>query len=136
MGAGYHGGFGYTREVMRPEYLIHELRVGGVKFNEANVLAVFRQKNGRLVWLESGNDMSGLQHIVRAHGEDFARKGIVNDEILYVIVEVLQHGKEIGVQGKHHKTPRIIYEGIYKEKTIRLSVTIGQNGYIVGANPR
>ena len=40
----------------------------------------------------------------------------------------------MGTQGK--KNPRTVYEFIYNGNKQRVAVQVGENGYIVGANPK
>ncbi|MDV9113944.1 hypothetical protein ACA614_03375 [Lactiplantibacillus plantarum] len=48
---------------------------------------------------------------------------------------VLEKGKIIGYQGKGKGKGRPIYEVIYNGKKYRAAITVGKNGFIVGANP-
>lgn len=44
------------------------------KFTPKNVIATARTPNGQIVFPETGNAKAGLQHIVREHASDFAKK--------------------------------------------------------------
>lgn len=46
----------------------------------------------------------------------------------------VKSGTIVGYQGRGKGRP--IYEFIYKGKTRRVAISIGSNGYIVGANPK
>lgn len=73
-----------------------------------------------------------MAHIIENHGEEFAQKGIGEAEIPEVISQAIREGRIVGYQGKG--TGRPIYEFEYQGKTLKLAITIGSNGYIVGAN--
>ena len=87
-----------------------------------------------MVWLEIGNDTKGLTHIVCEHSSQFADKGITEAEIPSVLMGTLQKGKIIDYQGQG--TGRPVFEATYNGKKFKLAITYGDNGYIVGANPR
>ena len=46
----------------------------------------------------------------------------------------VKHGSIVGYQGRGFGRP--IYEFKYEGITRRIAITIGSNGYIVGANPK
>lgn len=48
----------------------------------------------------------------------------------------IENGKIIGKQGKFNSQPRTIYEVNYNGKVVKVAITISDNGYIVGANPK
>lgn len=53
-----------------------ELERKNVKHSPDQIVRIVRLPNGRIVFLEQGNARAGLRHIVKEHGEDFARRGI------------------------------------------------------------
>ena len=117
--------------------LISQLEARGENFSKDDVVAITQDPSGRIVWLENGHlgdRPSGLSHIIDAHGEDFARQNISQNEIPQYIMTAVSHGTIVGYQGRD--TGRPIYEFIYEGVTRRVAITIGSNGYIVGANPR
>ncbi len=136
MGSGNFGGFKNTKGSLKPEHLMDELRRSGVKFNEEDVVMVTKTKKNELVWLEEGNEISGLKHIIYNHGKQFNSKGINNENISNVLKLAIESGKIIGKQGKMHKKPRMIYEVNYNGMIIKVAISISDNGYIVGANIR
>ncbi|WP_207548499.1 RHS repeat-associated core domain-containing protein, partial [Methylobacterium indicum] len=113
---------------------IDELKRKGVKFTPESVLATGRDRNGNVVFLESGNIKSGLNHIIQKHGSDFASIGVPEGEIKDVVMRAVTEGNIIGYQGAG--TGRPIFELPLNGYRQRIAVTIGDNGYIVGANPR
>ena len=81
MGSGNSGFFRNTNGALKPEHLLSELIKSGVKFNEEDVLMITKTKNNKIVWLEKGNNLSGLQHIINKHGNQFVDKGIKKEDL-------------------------------------------------------
>ncbi len=114
--------------------LIDEVISNGDKISPDKVVMITRDPNGRIVWLEKGNDNSGLQHIINEHGHEFNGRGISNEDIPDYVLEAVYQGNIVGSQGKIN--PRTVYEFVYNGVTQRIAVQVGSNGYIVGANPK
>ena len=110
--------------------LIHELVNSGVKCNIDDVVAITKMPNGKLVWLENGNSNAGLKHIMN-HAEQFATQGISNEKIPDFLMHALSEGKVVGMQ-----RTRVIYEVFYEGSLRRVAISVGNNGFIVGANPK
>ncbi len=121
-----------TDEVEREE-LIAQLRASGVKHNPENILRITRLSEGKIVFLEIGNDISGWQHIRKDHANDFANRGIPEDMIIDAIMSAVTSGIIIGTQGTKRK--RDVYEIEFNGVVQYISISVGENGYIVGANP-
>lgn len=101
-----------------------------------HITIVPQTDSGRIVWLEKGHGgarPSGLQHIIDAHGRDFAKQGISEKEIPQCVMSAVKYGRIVGYQGRGSGRP--IYEFSYNNEVRRVAITIGNNGYIVGANP-
>ena len=79
------------------------------------------------------NSKVGLTHIVESHGSDFARKGISEKQIPDLLMKSLEANNIVGYQGKGYGRP--IYEVNYLGKIHHIAITVGSNGFIVGANP-
>lgn len=71
---------------------------------------------------------------VLAHGADFKKHGIAETEIPQYIMAAVKYGAIVGYQGRGQGRP--IYEFIYEGTRRRIAITIGSNGYVVGANPK
>ena len=84
--------------------------------------------------METGNNKSGLEHIISEHGSQFNGKGISNENIPNYVLEAVYQGNIVGTQGK--RNPRTVYEFTYNGKRHRVAVQVGSNGYIVSANPK
>ena len=117
--------------------LISQLEARNEKFNKADVVAITKDPDGNIVWLEKGHlgsQPSGLAHIIDAHGSDFQKQGITESEIPQFVMTAVKTGTVVGYQGRNHGRP--IYEFTYEGVTRRIAITIGSNGYVVGANPK
>lgn len=111
--------------------LIVELQRRGTKISPEAVVDVRRLSDGHIVWLERGNDESGLAHILNSHGQEFANKGVPPDEVSSTVFRALEDGKKVGA--KRDGTP--IYAVTYDGKAWDMVVVVGSNGYIVTAYP-
>ena len=117
--------------------LIAEVQAKGDKINPDDVIGITKDSNGKIIWLEKGHiggKPSGLAHIMGAHESNFNAKGIASSDISDFVLTAVSKGRIIGYQGKGYGRP--IYEVEYFGKTYQVAVTVGDNGYIVGANPR
>ena len=114
--------------------LLDQLTASGVKFTPENVIATARSSSGKIVFLETGNSKAGLQHIIEEHGSQFARMGVSEAQIPRVVMRAVSEGKLVGYQGSGVGRP--IYELNINGQMQRIAVTVGDNGFVVGANPR
>lgn len=116
--------------------LVAELGRQGIKHTPESIIAIARDPNGKIVFLEigkGGDNGAGLAHILEEHIDDFARRGITQDQIPDAVMTAVTQGRVVGYQGKG--TGRAIYEFTYNGRTQHLSISVGSNGFIVGANP-
>ena len=114
--------------------LLDELANSGVKYNPEDIVAITKTADGKLVWLENGTDTAGLNHIIAEHADDFLNKGITQEQIPDYVMNALENGKIVGYQGRG--TGRPIYEFTYNGEIHKVAITVGNNGFIVGANPK
>ena len=110
--------------------LFDSMRQQGIKFRSEDVVAVGQFYDGRIVFLEKGNEKSGLEHIIQEHAKEFLSIGVPQQYIPNVVLRAVTEGKVVGIQGT-----RPIYELVISGQVRRIAVTVGSNGYIVGANP-
>ncbi|MBB4929357.1 Flp pilus assembly pilin Flp [Lipingzhangella halophila] len=116
-----------------PEH-VEELKNNGVKFSEEDLVSTARRtSDDQVVFLENGNSRAGLQHILGEHSDDFARRGISENEVPDLVTKAASEGRQVGTQGRGNGRP--IYEVEFNGETHRVAVTVGSNGFIVGANP-
>ncbi len=132
-GGGAMEGGGYTSDRGSSAYssLVNELRSSGINFTEANIVYIGRDQTGKIVWLETGNDTAGLQHIVKNHKSEFEANGILENQIPDVVMRAVTTGRIVGYQSP----TRPLYEVTFNGKTQHIAVTVSSNGFIVGANP-
>ena len=114
--------------------LLDELANSGVKYNPEDIVAITKTADGKVVWLENGTDTAGLNHIITEHADDFLNKGITQEQIPDYVMNALENGKIVGYQGRG--TGRPIYEFTYNGEIHKVAITVGNNGFIVGANPK
>lgn len=117
--------------------LVTQLEALGEKINKADVVAITQDSSGKIVWLEKGHlgdRPSGLAHIIDAHSADFKKHGIAEEEIPQYVMAAVKYGIIVGYQGRTQGRP--VYEFTYESTRRRIAITIGSNGYVVGANPR
>lgn len=93
-------------------------------------MGLAKNADGKIVFLESGNSRAGLTHIMERHGADFEKAGIAQGDIADLVVQAASRGTQVGMQ-----RTRPIYELTFQGQTTRVAVTVGDNGFIVGANP-
>lgn len=117
-------------DVPNSSQLIAELANNGTKITPANVVDIRRLPDGRTVWLESGNDAAGLQHIYKRHESNFADKGISRDQIPVVVMNALERGQIVGTNGSA-PVYRIVENGVEQH----IAIGVGSNGFVVRANP-
>ena len=106
----------------------------GAKYNPDDVVTITKTAEGKLAWLENGTENAGLKHIIAEHADDFLNKGIAQEEVPNYIMNPLENGEIVGYQGRG--TGRLIYEFIYNGEIHNVAITVGENGFIVGANPK
>ncbi len=82
--------------------------------------------------MASGNKKaSGLAHILNEHSSNFNDKGIPANLIPALIKKAVEDAKIVGKRGKD----RDVYETTMNGKIVHITITISDNGYIVGAHP-
>lgn len=113
--------------------LISELAKQKIKHNPDNIVAIARAPKGRIVFLETGNKRSGLEHIVDRHGKEFVGQGVSASQIPELIMTAVTSGIVVGTQGSRM---RPVYEVVFNGITRRIAVEISDNGFIVSANPK
>ncbi|MBT2527746.1 hypothetical protein J7E91_20530 [Streptomyces sp. ISL-99] len=114
--------------------LLDEMKETGVKFDPEKVIRAERDADGKIVFLEEGNSRAGLKHIIEEHADDFERSGVAREDIPDLVMQAATKGKKVGTQGKGDGRP--IYEVEFKGQKRRVAVTVGNNGFVVGANPK
>lgn len=112
--------------------LITEAKKQGHKINPAKVIHIGLNRGGKIIWLEEGSAAAGLQHILTSQKiVSFQRFGVQEKEIGDFIFRAALADVKLGIIGED----RIVYKIEYKGQEKRVAISIGDNGYIVGANP-
>lgn len=106
--------------------LIAELKARGIKHTPEKIVRIAKCVDGRIVFLETGDQNRGLQHIL-AKADQFVRIGISGDEIIDVVMIAITEGSIVGFQGRDTANPRPVYQLIYKGEIKYIAVTIGDN---------
>ena len=118
------------------EELIKELEESGVKFNKNEIVFITKDKSGMLVWLETGNGLAGLKHIVERHREDFEKAFGINEESIPIFLKNTITNGEIVSTRERIIANRRSFEKVYLYEDTKLVMTgIGGNGFIVSAYP-
>ncbi|MBD3898325.1 DUF637 domain-containing protein [Halomonas sp. ML-15] len=102
----------------------------GTKITPEDLVDIRRLPDGRTVWLETGNDAAGLQHIYRRHEVDFSNKGVPREEISTVVMDALERGNVVGTNGSA-SVYRVTHNGVEQN----IAIGVGSNGFVVRANP-
>jgi len=114
--------------------LLTELVAKDYKFTEDDIVFIAKDRTGKLIWLERGNENAGLTHIVMNHKVNFeAAFGIKEDEIALYLYNVITNGNMI------NSIPSKIVGGldrIYEyDGNYYTFVGMGDNGFIVTSFP-
>ena len=123
-------------KLLAREHMIKPLIDAGVKFYAKDVIFVTHDKKGRLIWLETGNSNSGLNHIVLKHSDDFLNKhNVTQEQIPNHIKSIVQTGN-VEYCRTVRKGNRDGLEILYsKENQYYLLSGVGTNGFMVSAYP-
>jgi uncharacterized protein YukE len=134
LGRGGKGGKDPIRKPAGPSRaeLLEELAANGVKHDPDKVILIGKDADGKIIFLESGNAKAGLQHVMD-HADQFADIGVPREKVGQFVFDAATTGKIVGYQGKG--TGRPIFEFLFEGKPYKVAVTVGNNGFIVGANP-
>lgn len=155
MGAGYHGGFGKTygdrvhkgnglsnNEIyiryknLIDTKLVVEMEKNNIKFSKDSLVFVTKDKSGQIIFLETGKDEAGLNHIQRRHSREFVEAfGVKSKDIPNFLYKVISDGVIVDERmemrrGREAFTKVYDYQGNYYILT-----GIGTNGFVVTARP-
>ena len=113
---------------------LQEMANNNYKFAEEEIVFITKDSEGKLIWLERGNESAGLQHIINNHREHFEEAyGIKEKEIALYLYKVITDGKLVdskpsSVKGGLDR----LYEYDNRYYTF---VAMGSNGFIVTSFP-
>lgn len=129
----FEAGLLVGQDAAQRQRLLDELAAAGVKHEPSSVMRIARTQDGRVIFLESGNPGAGFVHVLR-HQNDFAQVGVRAVELPDYIFSALLEGRMVGRQGAPPGRP--VYEFMWQGEKRYLAVDVGNNGFVVGANPR
>ena len=113
--------------------LVDEVVAAGHKISPADVVQIAQAPDGRVVWLERGDDRAGLSHILRAGRiRDLTDCGVAYTEIPGLAVRAMTHGIRLGTVRNGGEAYNVDLGG---GRRVKVVVVIGSNGYIVSAYP-
>lgn len=112
---------------------VQSLQSQGIKVTSENVVLTGRDARGNITFLETGNSKAGLQHIVSRHADDFNKIGVATSDIPAFVMKTIEKGVVVGYQGKG--TGRPIYQTEVNGQKRNIAISVGNNGFVVGANP-
>lgn len=112
------------------EQLIQQLEQRHEKITRENIMRIEQLPSGKIVWLETGNERAGFEHILK-HLKEFEKQGLPEHELADYIMDALKNGELVRMQDT-----REIYEVTYNGITRRVAITVSDNGFIIGANPK
>jgi hypothetical protein len=114
---------------LKPTALMEELAQSGVKYTAEDVVMVTKSYDSSLMWLEKGNDGTGLTHILMRHEDDFIRNGITAEQIPEFLRSILntEPTRKI-LNGRGYMA-----QYTFSDKNYR--IIHGTNGYIVSFFP-
>ncbi|MBC6423795.1 MAG: hypothetical protein GDA43_10380 [Hormoscilla sp. SP5CHS1] len=115
--------------MIRHHCLDRPLEASGIKHNPDEILRIAKKPDGTIVFFGEWQCQVGLATDSEAH--EFANRGISVDRIQDAIMAAVINGRIVGIQGRS----RTIYEIVLDAQIQYISVSVSNNGYIVGANP-
>ena len=92
-----------------------------------------KEVTSKIVHIDVSRNVHFHIDINNEHGREFESQGIPKGYISYFVLNAVAEGNMVGYQGKGSH-PREVYEYHYGGKKYLIAVTVGSNGYIVGAN--
>ena len=125
-----------VNELIKKDDMLQPLIDAKVKFNADDVLFVTKDKSGQMIWLETGNDNAGLNHILKRHADDFSTKHNVSRENIASHINSIINKGNIEYSRITKRGNRVGIEKLYSHNDKYYMLTgIGTNGFIVSAYP-
>ena len=118
--------------------LVAELEANGVRHTPANIQRIGRNGDGDIIFLETGNETSGLAHILQDDRvANFADRGVAREDIADLVFEAATEGADLGqarAPNAPGRNPPRTFEIEFRGVLQRVDVTVSTNGFIVQAN--
>ena len=111
--------------------ILSEMTEKEIKFTKEKIVFAARLENGNHIFLETGNKMNGLQHIIDGHAADFDRSfGVKRDQLGSFLHDTVAKGRLV-TSFRHDTNGREGYRSVYYWKGEHVVVYgISGNGYI------
>ena len=108
--------------------MFNQLSASNTKFNKENTMWIVRKADGKICWLESGNESSGFKHIMQQHPvSQFATFNVSSElGVSSLIYKTISESYPVGTYG----SGGLVYS-LGNQKY--LNIVISSNGYIVNA---
>ncbi|WP_263017628.1 eCIS core domain-containing protein [Natronobiforma cellulositropha] len=90
---------------------------------------VVTDQEGKVCWLEQGNERAGWTHIISRHGGQFEELGFEGDTLRNAIMNAIQYGTEGTSKGRRQYKDNLT-------ETKNIVVGVGSNGFVVTAHPK
>ncbi|KAK8074556.1 hypothetical protein PG997_009219 [Apiospora hydei] len=91
------------------------------------------------VWVEHGGEKSGLYHFTYKHGKDYKNIGVPPEKQEKRLPQYMEAsttvGRHIGYASKKEGRPVMSTYFKDEQRVVRNSVTVANNGYVVGMDP-
>ncbi|KAF8961092.1 hypothetical protein BDZ97DRAFT_1830250 [Flammula alnicola] len=121
------------------EALVKDAQKKGVKMDAASLMNIWKISHiiegvaTDILFLEEGNEKAGMKHIWGRHSKEFTQKGISEGEIPHLMEQATTGGSPVAFQGKNKGRP--IFKTSHNGQALFVAISIGSNGFVVGANP-
>jgi|GEM_PF-2066661 len=115
--------------------ILTEMKEEGIKFSKEKIVFAARLENGRKVFLEIGNESSGLKHIEMHHSDQFQKSfNVPPNQLGGFLHDAIAKGKLITSFSYNDPLGREGYRSVYYWKGEHVVVYgIAGNGYITTA---
>lgn len=123
-------------KIIEKDQLLKTLIDSGVKISVKDVVFTTKDGSGQIVWLEKGDEKSGLTHIQK-HTNDFVTKHNIQPKYLTThIKNIVSKGKIMSSRSVLLSNGKIGLEKVYLYNDKYYTIgAIGTNGYIVSIYP-
>lgn len=119
--------------------ILNDMKNSGIKFTKSKIEFAAKLENGNHIFLEKGDEKSGLTHIINRHGDDFSRAfsdlNVNKSNLSSFLYDTITKGKLVS-SVRRDSGGKEGYRNVYYYKGKRTVVySIAGNGYIVQSRP-
>jgi filamentous hemagglutinin len=100
-----------------------------IKHTPEDILEIEKDLDGKIIFLEKGNQNAWFAHIFEQHGSEFLNKWIQEKDIWKFIITIAKNNRPIGAMQNGRKVYKISQNGIDNYYGIEIST----NWFIVSA---